>query len=476
MTVVVNVRSDFTLDNFCRVAWCGEAVTIGPHARACMTEARTNFLALLESDPGAFVYGVTHRGGEHVRSRITPQERGSIGSAPDYGSSLTFGRPLPPRVVRGILFARLVNFVEGNAAVRPALADAVAALLDNGPLPTISLEGNGGAGEIMALGSLLAEIGSRLPLEVKERGALANGSPCAAALVTDAAIAGRRRLELVHRTFALSVEAFLAPTEAFKRELEGLWGDEHEIEALRTLRADLEGGSTRRRAVQAPVSYRILPRVLGHARRAVAAAERAAQTSLSSVTDNPVYVPGDDEHPLGQVFSTGGYHNAMAYPALDGLAAAWADLAQLAERHVVGILAEEAAWAPAPRGADIHHNLMVLPMVCVGYSESARRAAQRVFLPASSGGLAQDDVAAPTFFAWDGERQAGQALDANLAILACVACEALRASGREATPALQGLHAKVQELLPPVDETRPLNQGLECVTRTFASEVFGDAA
>jgi histidine ammonia-lyase len=441
-----------------------------------MAHARANFLALLESVPDAFVYGVTHHGGEHVRSRITPQERGSIGNSPDYGSSLTFGRPLPQRVVRGILFARLTNFVEGSAAVRPALAEAVAALLDNGPLPAISVEGNGGAGEILALGSLLAEIGSRLPLEVKERGALCNGSPCAAALSADAAIAARRRLALAHRTFALSVEAFLAPTDAFKRELEQLWGDEHEIEALRALRSDLEGGSTRRRAYQAPVSYRILPRVLGHARRAVAAAERAAQTSLSSVTDNPVYVSPDDEHPHGQVFSTGGYHNAMAYPALDGLAAAWADLAQLAERQVVGILAEQPAWAPAPRGADIHHDLMVLPMVCVGYSESARRAAQRTFLPGSSGGLAQDDVAAPTFFSWDGERHAGQALDANLAILACVACEALRRSGREATPALQELNATVQELVPPVDETWPLNQGLERVTRTFASEVFAASA
>jgi histidine ammonia-lyase len=46
-----------------------------------------------------------------------------------------------------------------------------------------------------------------------------------------------------------------------------------------------------------------------------------------------VYVPADDEHPLGRVWSTGGYHNGQAHPALDRLAANWANLCHLAERH-----------------------------------------------------------------------------------------------------------------------------------------------
>ena len=69
--------------------------------------------------------------------------------------------------------------------------------------------------------------------------------------------------------------------------------------------------------------------------------------SLRSVTDNPVYVPPDEGHPLGRAFSTGGFRNAMAYPALNALAAAWADLTLLAQRHVTAL----GAAADSPIGA-----------------------------------------------------------------------------------------------------------------------------
>ena len=67
---------------------------------------------------------------------------------------------------------------------------------------------------------------------------------------------------------------------------------------------------------------RILPRVLGQAERAVAGAEEVAAVSLSSVTDNPVYLPPDRHFPDGRVLSTGGYHNAAA-PATMHQLAAW---------------------------------------------------------------------------------------------------------------------------------------------------------
>jgi histidine ammonia-lyase len=227
-----------------------------------------------------------------------------------------------------------------------------------------------------------------------------------------------------------------------------------------------------RRPLQAPVSYRIVPRVLGQGHRSCAAAVHAARVSLASVSDNPVYIPPDAGHPHGQVLSNGGYHNGMAYPALDALAATWADLAQLAERHAVGILNDAEAWAPAERGADAPYQLSVVPMALVGYSEQARRAAQRTFLPASSGGFAQDDVAAPTFVAWEAATRAGEALDANLATLAVVACEALRRSGRPAPPPIRGLADQVMSAVAPVDDQRPLAHDLEQVARAFTARVL----
>ena len=50
--------------------------------------------------------------------------------------------------------------------------------------------------------------------------ALINGSPCAAALVADVALAGRRRIELAESTLALVADAAGAPDEHYAAELE----------------------------------------------------------------------------------------------------------------------------------------------------------------------------------------------------------------------------------------------------------------
>ena len=63
--------------------------------------------------------------------------------------------------------------------------------------------------------------------------ALINGSPCAAALVADVALAGQARLALAESVFALTAEAARAPLEAYSEDLEALWDDEHETAALR---------------------------------------------------------------------------------------------------------------------------------------------------------------------------------------------------------------------------------------------------
>lgn len=461
--IVLERRADIDLDTLLRVAWRGEGVRIGPAALDRMGECRRSFLELIESDPAITVYGVTSGYGDRAAIRLSRRERKQQASRPPIAGA-SFGEPLPERVTRGIVLARLANFLEGHGAVRPELAEAVAGMLDGGPLPRVPARGNGGAGEILALGHLFHEVGVRVGLEEKESLALVNGSPCAAALVGDAALAARGRLRLAHEAFALSVDAFRAPLEAYSAELAELWGDEHETAALGALGALLEGSGGERRAYQAPVSYRILPRLLGQAHRALAGAERAAEVSLRSVSDNPVYVPPDGDHPLGRVWSTGGYHNAQAPPALDALAAAWADLAALAESQMEKLLLDEKAA----------ENLRHLIMVEVGWAEEARHAAQRTLLP--RGGFGQNDVGAPSFLAWGRERVAGAALDATLAVLSVTASQTLWAGEEEPTPPLAGFLAGVRELFPPVSEIRPYGAELGRLAEAFTARVFAPVA
>jgi histidine ammonia-lyase len=462
MTVVLNKRTDINLESFLRVSWQGERVRLGAKALERIAECRRSFLALLESDPELVVYGTTSGGGERARFRLTREEMDEQGRRPHRGSS-SWGQPLPDRVVRGIVLARLANWIEGHGAVRPELAEAVASLLDGEPLPEIPVRGNGGSGEVLALGHLVDAIVARADgTELKEPMELINGSPCAAALVADAALAARRRLALAHEVFALSAEAILAPLEAYSPPLAELWGDEHEAAALGALWRNLRGGAADRRPYQAPVSYRILPRVLGQAHRAVAGAEVAADVSLASVSDNPVYVPPDDEHPFGQSFSTGGYHNAMAYPALDNLAAAWADLCQLAERQTERLLATiETGDYSVMSG---------FYMVMVGWAEDARTAAQRTLLPL--GGIGQNDTASPTFLAWRKEGEAGYCLEAALAGLAALASDELARSGRGPPAALASFLEHVRELFPTEGEPWARSGDAARLHSAFTARVF----
>jgi histidine ammonia-lyase len=354
-------------------------------------------------------------------------------------------------------------------------------MLDGGPMPAIAASGQGGAGEILALYPLFAQLSTAFELEVKERGSLINGSPCAAALVADSAIAAQRRLRLAFKTFALSIEAFRAPLEHYDAALDTLWGDKDEAAALQALRAYLRGsgGADGRRSYQAPVSYRIVPRIMGAAHRAAAAAAHAATVSLSSISDNPVYLPPDLKHPYGRCISTGGYHNAMATPALDDLSAIWADLCLLCDRHSAKLLNGRVSQMPdllligrQPGESDGRGNIGYIPMATAGYIEMAKAAAQRTFIPGSDSASNQDDVATPTFLAWSKEQRTGRCLDACLAMLAVVASQALYVTDRPAPPALREFLGLVRHHVPPLVEDRILGPEFDRLTDALTAQVF----
>jgi histidine ammonia-lyase len=480
MTVTLTKRADINLDTFRRVAWAGEDVSLSDVAIAEIERCRAAFLRLIDSDPPPAIYGVTTATGELAREKLSFEERERHARVKAYAAATSFGDPYPTRVVRGMIFARLANFIEGNAATTPRIAKAVAAMLDGRPLPCVASSGQGGAGEILALYPLFADLTAQFDLEVKERGSLINGSPCAAALIGDAALAARRRCKRIVEVFALSIEAFRAPIEHYDEVLEGLWGDEHEAAALKGLREVLAGGTGDRRNYQAPVSYRIVPRVIGHAFRAVAAAERAATISLASASDNPVYIPPDEAHPNGRSISTGGYHNAMAAPALDDLAAIWADVCLLCDRHGSKLLNGAVSHMPnllmIDRHAsdmDGHGSLGYVPMASTGYLEEAKLAAQRTFIPGTeSAASGQDDVATTAFLAWRKEETAGRCLDACLAALSAVASQAFHVTGRATPPRLAGLLDEIRAHVPPVCADRVLGPQLEQLARHFRATAF----
>src|SRR5215469_18882858 len=182
MTVVANRRADFTLDHFRRVAFAGEGVEIGAAARAAMAAARRGFVALLESDRTAFIYGVTRRPGIEVSVKIPPELQRAYARSFLQHSGYGFGNGRhDEQVVRGVVFARLADFVEGHAKVRPETADRVAATLAS-PMPALPLGGQAGPGEVLPMLHIVHAMRD-LDLEEGEGMALINGSPYSTAVL-----------------------------------------------------------------------------------------------------------------------------------------------------------------------------------------------------------------------------------------------------------------------------------------------------
>ncbi|MGI8714876.1 MAG: aromatic amino acid lyase [Solirubrobacteraceae bacterium] len=449
MTVALAQRSDITLDTFRRVAWNEEAVAIEPDAAELIDRRRDEFEAFVADHPERRFYGVNVHAGDGSNQALNADEQRDY--ARGMQSGVSFGEPLPRRVVRGIVLARLSNLIEGHSAATSGLVQAVAQRLDGRSLPAVPRYGNGGSGEIAALGWLFGDMGAERPLQRKESMSLINGCPCAAALVADATLCSELLVACAERVFGLAAGAFGVSPAIYDRRLDALWGDPHQAAALRAIRANLEGApAPDDEHPQPPVSFRILPRVLGNALRVLDDTRRVAEVALPAVSDNPVFLFDGD--PV-DVVSTGGFHSGTAAPAIDALTFALADLAQLAAHQLQRLQASRHAL---PRFDST--NLGILQMAAGGYAEEVRGACVPTLLPA--GGWGQNDVPSPAFTAWNRHDRVRGFVTGTLACLAAIAGQSFAQTDRPAPTALTDLLAQVLESCPPITARRALGPDL----------------
>jgi histidine ammonia-lyase len=462
MPVKLRDPHDLDLAAYRRIAWVGERVELDPAALDRMAESRRAFEAFVSEHEGERLYGVTtahHRG---AGTLLSPDERVAYARrVPPVPA--TFGLPLPERLVRGVVAARLAGFVGGGAAVRPELATAVAAMLEE-PMPRVPARGHGDPGEIIALGAIFGHLQDVLDLEAKEGMALVNGAPCAAAALADAALGARGRLAVLEETFALALEAVRSPHAHLDPALDEGWSDPYERAALRRLRALLEGGHPERRSHQVAVAFRDAPRLVGWFRRVLQQTEECAVISLAAPGDNPVFAPADPGSPA-RLISNAGYHDPRAAPTLNALAASLADLASLAAVQATR-LAEDPAGLAASEQAP---NVTLLSMTALGWAEEARVAASPTLI--SLGGSPPSDTSSPALLAWRLAEDAATCMQAVLAALQVLAAHTISAAGRRPPPRLQDRFDEIVAAFPVASPPREWSSGLERLAGAIERQV-----
>ena len=473
MTVILESLDDFNLETLKRVAWEREPVAFGAQALARMRTARQQFLDLIEREPDLHVYGVTTGYDEAAGTLVGPEERTRLATRPLDLLAAGVGEPLPERVVRAMIFTRLINYVSGYTAVSLETAQQVADMLGGPPLPVVRRRQDS-QGELLQLINLFAGL-DRERFQVRDVNAIENGSGCTPGLIGDVALRARRRTRLVTLAFALSIDAAWMGLDPYDRSLNEMMGDEHEAAAIDALSGMLAGAeASGRRTYQNPISWRIVARMLGHMFRTVAAVEETARSALGRVNDNPIFLGPAQAPPNGRVISTGGFHNPGAYHTMNWLSAAWADLAVLTARQAEKLHLNAVTGLPADLARDGRRSgTRLLVVTSYDLAGRAREHAVPALIPLYSAGGVQTDTVMPILLAFEKEELASRCFDLCLAVLCACSSQALFVAGREPAPALRSFLAAVRRRFPPVEGPRDLGADAQRLADDFAEAAVG---
>jgi histidine ammonia-lyase len=346
MTVQVS-GAPLTFPHVVAVARCGEGVELTAEALATMkrTRARVEELAAGEQP----IYGISTGFGAMAGTRIPPRRRSELQHALIRSHAAGMGEPVDAEVVRGMMLLRLRTLATGCCGVRPAVAEALAAVLNAGFTPTVPVHGSlGASGDLAPLAHValcLIGEGQTLPqglrplrLEAKEGLSLVNGTDGMLAMLVLACEDARLLFRTADATAAMSVEALLGTDRVFAAELQSLRPHPGQARSAANLSRLLAGSGVvashrySTHAVQDSYSMRCSPQVAGAARDTLDFAVGVAERELASSIDNPVVLAD------GRVESNGNFHGEPLAFACDFLAIASAEVGAIAERRVDRLL------------------------------------------------------------------------------------------------------------------------------------------
>jgi histidine ammonia-lyase len=381
------------------------------------------------------------------------------------------GEALPEEVVRATLLVRLAQMAEGAGGNRPPVADALAAVLREGPLPKLRDVGGIGTGDLTVLAQLaLALAGEgdpRDPAEHPRRLAIEPGDALPfmssnAATFATAALAWADLQELLDAGLgvaALTFHALRGNREAFDvavaaaRPLPGLTAVGARMRAL------TENAAPAAR-LQDPFGIRCLPSVAGALYDALNALHDVLAIEINAGAENPLFADGRALH-------HGGFHAATCALALDGVRLALVPFASLSAARLTHLMAPELSGLTPFLAVDEPGASGVMIAEYLAADELARLRAEAVPAVLGSASISRG-LEEHASFAWQAAWQARQAVSYVRAVIALewvVAERALRMREVALDPVLAPARALAGDFDPRLED-RPIGDD---VTHAAAS-------
>lgn len=432
---------DLTLDTFEDVMRGRGTAEITPDLAGKIDKRREEFMTFVEENRAEHLYGITTRQHTGAKRVLNDDELKEFGGRLPATAALA-GPAYPDRIVRGILLARVADYINGTSCVRSSVVQHILDMLERDELPYVPSRGNGECGDILSLGSLFQKEFNGT-LDVGEGMTMINGSPISAALLADAVITTRPYAETLEKVIALAAFAGGVPLMHYDEQFETLWHDEYMAASIRNIRENiLAGGPETTRDYQGPVSFRSAPRMLGWQRRTQEMCEQLVSVDMKTSTSNPAFFGPEIYPPYGKVCSNGGYHSAYGGQCLNALNRSVAELTQLVTSLNNRVL-------DMPGGLQEREDdprITCCFYASCGWSDEARFSTTQTVLSLAAGG--QGDTGTNDPIAWRNVLEAARAFEYDTGCLAVSAAHLATYKDMDVQGPIGELQKQVMEIWP----------------------------
>ncbi|MCK6550410.1 histidine ammonia-lyase [Myxococcota bacterium] len=370
-TVIVDGRS-LTLADVDLVARKGAKVRLASDAAERVVRARRLVEARAGSD--AAVYGINTGFGALAKVRIPAGDLAQLQVNLIRSHAAGVGDPLGTAETRALMLLRANVMATGRSGVRLETLQLLLDMINAEIHPVVPAKGSVGAsGDLAPLAHLaLAMIGEGdaivdgvkttgaealakrglVPLrpEAKEGLCLVNGTQAMGALGCLALLEAEQLATIADVAGAVSLEGKRGTPVAFDARIQESRGHAGQITAaanLRRLLADSAVVTSHSDCdeVQDAYSFRCMPQVHGATRDVLAFVRRTLEIELNAATDNPLVFAEEGEGSV--ILSGGNFHGQSLAFALDFLAIATSELADISDRRVEQLIDPALSKLPA---------------------------------------------------------------------------------------------------------------------------------
>ncbi|CAN5565781.1 histidine ammonia-lyase [soil metagenome] len=270
------------------------------------------------------------------------------------------GEEVPAPIVRLMIMLKIKSLSYGNSGVQIDTVKRLTDMYNNDMLPVIYTQGSlGASGDLAPLSHLslplfgLGEVyckGEKMQaaealkqfnwdpirLQSKEGLALINGTQFMSAYGMHSLVQCDRLLQWADIVAAISFDAFDCTPEPLHERIHSIRSHNGQVAtaaALRRLLAGSEITAQQKEQVQDPYSFRCIPQVHGATKDTFDYVLSVFIKEINSVTDNPNIFPEED-----LILSGGNFHGQPLALALDFLAIAMSEIANISERRTYQLI------------------------------------------------------------------------------------------------------------------------------------------